>query len=60
MKIRYVKKVNDLPDDGLTIGNVYDVTADNSDDKHHPSINVLDDLGEYNTVYEGEYEVVEE
>lgn len=56
MKVRFVKSLEDWTVTDITIGQVYEVVElDESGDAV-----ILDDIGEINGLYFGEYEVIEE
>lgn len=56
MKVRFVKSLQDWSLVDVTLGQVYELTEiDEVGDAH-----IIDDAGECNTLYAGEYEVVNE
>ena len=59
-KVKFVRQVSNESIDGMTIGNVYEVYLDMLDDKDYPTLTVIDDTNGLNTLYPGEFEVVDD
>lgn len=55
MKVRFVKSLEDWTVTNMTIGQVYEVV-----ELDEEGALILDDIGETNGLYFGEYEVIEE